>query len=169
MGKNKKLAMDARSKIRSRARQWHVQRVEPQEVELPSGLLILARRGDMLDFVVSGNAPDSFLSTMMAMEDVATTGDFNNISPEMMEQMSELGGRMMIQCAIEPLIVEGDTVFSDDEETPDRISVNDVGGMDKMMFVSWLMGGAAALKQFRGSEGSDDPAAPDGEGVRAET
>ena len=163
-------------KSRSNWRDIHVQRNQEDEVELPSGLVVISRKPDMLDFVLGGEVPNSFfgemMNEMMKMNGTSTTGqidiDVDALTPDTLKGLVDLSGNMMIACCTDPLIWDGPTVIKEGGDgSEDRMGIGDIGASDKMAYFTWATGDADALKTFRQQTGRSRTNAPAGKRVRA--
>lgn len=155
---------------KSNWRQMLVQRNQEEEISLPSGLVVISRKPDMLDFVLGGDVPNSFFGEMMKLAGAGDGQvDVSTLSPDALKGLVDLGGRMMITCCSDPIVWDGPTVIEEGGDgSRDRLGVGDIGANDKMAYFTWATGDADALKTFRQQTGQSGTDALTGEGVQSE-
>ena len=151
----------------SRHSNWRDVRARRREVverTLPSGMVIFTKRPRLMNFIYGGAPlPKSLLA--MAAEGKSLEIDPTNLKEldtSMFAEFVELGGHMMAQCCIEPVVVLVD------KENEDELWVGDIDEEDRFDYFQWATGGTDALAGFPETETGVDSSPLAGEGIQHE-
>jgi hypothetical protein len=144
----------------ARANQWREKAraaalAAAEELRLPSGAVILARRPDPVQLAAWGRLPMLLANAAHGQEPAA------RVSTEEMAEIAGLYRDLLSYCCVEPRI-------STDPKGDDEIHPREIPEGDWTFIIHWALRvpEARALESFRGGR-SDDGDRGDGQGVRA--
>lgn len=132
---------------------WRAGRTE--EVALPSGLTVTARRITLEDLLVSGNIPKPLLSMMETLRAEAAAGALE--VARLVEFMPVVDG-LVRMAIIDPPLAD----VADDE----HMSIEELPAADRLALFTWLVQPAAALAPFRRKPARAVAVAPGGADVQ---
>jgi hypothetical protein len=132
---------------------WRAGRTE--EVRLPSGLTVTARRITLEDVIMSGDIPKPLLGMIEKMRSEAA-GDA--LTVERLVEFMPVVDRTVRMAIVEPPIAD----VADDE----HMSIDELPAADRLALFSWLVQPAAKIAPFRAEPGGDVAAAPGGADVQ---
>jgi hypothetical protein len=137
----------------SRLAQWRAGRTE--EVTLPSGLVVTAKRISLEDVIMSGDIPKPLMGMLSALQTEATA---NALTVDRLVEFMPVVDRTVRLAILEPPIAD----VADD----DHLSIEELPAKDRLALFSWLVQPAAALAPFRSEPVGAVDAAPGGDGVQ---
>jgi hypothetical protein len=135
---------------------------EPEEVELPSGLTVLAVRADMRVLLEAGKLPDGLTGYTLALLNAGQTSGKAKLAALLTEQLAEwtaLMDAMWLASVVDPVFT-ADAVASDTAIPMRRVDFD-----DKVAFFNWSNGVSNYLADFRDA-GEPARTASDGESLR---
>lgn len=124
-------------------------------LELPSGLVVKARRVELQTFIMKGDVPNPLMSIVgEALEkgqkaDIASMVgvDEGKIDLDMVNDMYEMVNAVVCQCIVEPQVHP--VPEDEDDRDDDLLYVDEVDDEDKMFIFQWSSGGTSDLATFR--------------------
>jgi hypothetical protein len=128
-----------------------------EEVKLPSGLTVTAKRISLEDVIVSGHIPKPLLGMIDKLRSDATGG----LSVDRLVEFMPVVNRTVALAIVDPPMAE----VADE----DHLAVDELPAKDRLALFTWLVQPAAAVAPFRAEPTGDLAAAPGGDGVQPET
>lgn len=145
-------------------------------VELPSGLVVRARRVELKTFLERGDVPNPLMEIVAEAieqgdkskpEDMIGT-DEGKLNFDMIHDMYAMVENVVIACVVEPKVHPLPTVIDDDGEPvekpteeqiedakdDDLVYIDEVEDEDKMFLFQWVQGGTSDLATFRQEAGA---------------
>jgi len=132
---------------------WRAGRTE--EVALPSGLTVTARRITLEDVIMSGDIPKPLLGMIDTLRSEGSI-DVSNI--ERIMEFMPLINHTVRMAIVEPPMAD----MADDE----HMSIEELPAGDRLALFSWLVQPAAKIAPFRPEPGGTVAAAPSGADVQ---
>lgn len=132
---------------------WRAGRTE--EVALPSGLTVTARRITLEDVIMSGDVPKPLLGMIEQMRTEAAGDD---LTVERLVEFMPVVDRTVRMAIIDPPMAD----VADDE----HMSIEELPAGDRLALFSWLVKPAAAIAPFRPEPGGVVAVAPGGADVQ---
>ena len=140
-GQRRDLAAEWRERIAARANE--APEPEPQEVRLPSGLTVRAKRMLIADLMRRGRIPDAATPIVQAWiraakgkEPVEAVEAINAVVEQRRQEFAELVTAVWLGCVVEPR-------FTDDPAeaaTGAALPIQEVDGEDAVAFLGWAQG-----------------------------
>ena len=132
---------------------WRAGRTE--EVALPSGLTVTARRITLEDVIMSGDIPKPLLGMI---DKLRTEAAGDALTVERLVEFMPVVDRTVRMAIIDPPLAD----VADDE----HMSIDELPAADRLALFSWLVQPAAKLAGFRAEPGGVVAVAPGGDDVQ---
>lgn len=141
-------------------------------LQLPSGLVVVARRVDVKDFLLNNHdVPNPLMETITQALDKGQKVDVNKmagvdqgeIDMKMVAEMYDMVDTVVRSVVLEPQIHPNPTSRSEEDEN--LVYNRDVDDEDKMFLFQWAIGGTADIATFRSELASGLAALGQGEAV----
>jgi hypothetical protein len=132
---------------------WRAGRTE--EVTLPSGLVVTAKRITLEDVIMSGDIPKPLLGMINQLRVEAAA---DNLTVDRLVEFMPVVDRTVAMAIVDPPVA--------DVADEDHITVKEIPAQDRLALFTWLVQPAAALAPFRAEQGGDVAAAPGGADVQ---
>ena len=136
--------------------QWRAGRTE--EVALPSGLTVTARRITLEDVIMSGDIPKPLLGMIEGLRAAAAE---DALTLDRLVEFMPVVDRTVRMAIIDPPMAD----VADDE----HMSIEELPAGDRLALFSWLVQPAAKIAPFRPEPGGAVAAAPGGADVQQPT
>jgi hypothetical protein len=136
-----------------RLAQWRAKRTE--EVTLPSGLVVTAKRITLEDVIMSGEIPKPLMGMIDQLRQEAAA---DALTVDRLVEFMPVVNRTVAMAIIDPPIAE----VGDD----DHLAVDEIPVKDRLALFSWLVQPAAALAPFRAEQAGVVAPAPGGGDVQ---
>jgi hypothetical protein len=156
--------------VNTRLAAWRAGRTE--EVTLPSGLTVTARRITLEDVIMSGNVPKPLLGMI---DRLRSDGSIDMTNMERIVEFMPLIDHTVRMAIVEPLIIADDVWLREIDPNDafklkplpeDALLLSELPAADRLALFSWLVQPAAKIAPFRAESGGAVAAAPGGEDVQ---
>ena len=142
-------------------------------LELPSGIVIRAKRVELQTMIMQGSVPNPLMEVVSeALEkgkkaDVAKMVgvDEGKVDLDTVRDMYEMVNAVVIESVIEPPIHP--LPDDEDDRDDDLVYIDEVEDTDKMFMFQWASGGTSDLEQFRRESDADMAALAEIQGASA--
>lgn len=126
---------------------WRAQRTE--EVTLPSGLVVTAKRITLEDVIMTGDIPKPLLGMIDTLR-----AESENLTVDRLVEFMPVVDRTVALAIVDPPIAD----VADD----DHLAVTEIPVKDRLALFSWLVQPAAAIAPFRAEPAGVVAVAPGG-------
>jgi len=137
----------SQSAKRTNLAEWFAERVPEQEIDLPSGLHVVAKDIDLEDLILIGGIPNTLVNQLAKVEGMSNTEAVEKIMADDPASMGTLLDAYVRAALIEPRV-------GDETDIQNGVlGIKDIPGKDKFFIFEWMNREASSVKSFREGEG----------------